>query len=122
MVLLRIFLLASIAAFSLSGAFAKTFHVSPDGADEQSRDGSSPEHAWASLAYACERVPEGAHTIQLAAGTFVATRTASPKMASPSLGPVASRPASSPRLNGRLAKLPARTTACGHRSRNTLLR
>lgn len=58
---------------------AATYHVITDGLDSDSRDGLSPEAAWASLAYACERVPEGEHTIQLAPGIYTATKTAYPK-------------------------------------------
>ncbi len=60
-------------------ALADVFHVAADGADDPARDGKSPPAAWKSLAYACERVPEGAHTIRLGAGTFPASRTARPR-------------------------------------------
>ncbi len=70
-----------IAALLLSAAAARadTFHVTAAGADAQARDGRGAETAWASLAYACERVPAGDHTIQLGPGRFVAQRTARPK-------------------------------------------
>lgn len=58
---------------------AETHYVSVTGADAEDRDGRSWDAAWQSLAYACERVPQDKHTIQLGAGTFVATRAARPK-------------------------------------------
>ena len=54
----------------------QTYYVTTTGQDDAGRDGLSTATAWKSLAYACEQVPEGAATIQLGAGTFVATRTA----------------------------------------------
>ncbi|MEL7332966.1 MAG: right-handed parallel beta-helix repeat-containing protein [Cyanobacteria bacterium J06560_2] len=56
-----------------------TYYVSPTGADSADRDGLSAQTAWQSLAYASDRTPAGDHTIQLSAGTFVATETARPK-------------------------------------------
>ncbi|MGF1523918.1 MAG: right-handed parallel beta-helix repeat-containing protein [Leptolyngbyaceae cyanobacterium] len=53
-----------------------TYYVATTGVDAAERDGLSWETAWRSLAYASDRVPEGNHTIQLGAGTFVATETA----------------------------------------------
>jgi len=53
-----------------------TYYVSTDGIDSESRDGLSWETAWASLAYASDRVPAGDNTIQLSSGTFIATETA----------------------------------------------
>ena len=53
-----------------------TYHVSTTGQDDAGRDGLSPATAWKSLTYACERVDEGAATIQLGEGTFIATETA----------------------------------------------
>lgn len=58
---------------------AATLYVSVEGQDAEDRDGRSPETAWASLAYACERTPAGEHLIQLGSGTFVAERTAHAK-------------------------------------------
>jgi len=59
-----------------SVAPATDYFVATDGADR-------PEHGskskpWASLAYACENVPEGKHAIHIAPGEYVATRTAYP--------------------------------------------
>ncbi len=61
------------------GEVGTTYFVSTTGVDSEDRDGLSWETAWNSLAYASERVPEGVNTIQLGAGTFVATETARPK-------------------------------------------
>ncbi len=61
-----------------TSCFGETFHVSTTGGDEPTRNGKSDQQAWASLAFACEQVPEGSHRIELAAGTFTATRTARP--------------------------------------------
>ncbi len=72
-------LAALVMAAAAPAARADTFHVTVHGADAAERDGRSPERAWKSLAYACERVPEGAHTIQIGPGTFVAERTARPR-------------------------------------------
>ncbi len=52
------------------------YYVSTAGQDVSGRDGLSSATAWKSLAYACDQVPEGAATIQLGEGTFVATGTA----------------------------------------------
>ncbi len=67
-----------LLATSLAGR-ADTFHVTAAGADDAKRDGKSPEQAWASLAFACEQVPAGMHTIRIGAGNFTATRQAVPK-------------------------------------------
>ncbi|MEM0968249.1 MAG: hypothetical protein AAGJ31_02770, partial [Verrucomicrobiota bacterium] len=75
--------LIAISAFLLIpwSLEAAKFHVQEGGVDDPSRDGKTWETAWASLAFACEQVPEdgGEHTIFLRAGTYVATRTAHPK-------------------------------------------
>ncbi len=60
-------------------AHADRFHVRPDGMDSDARDGRSIKSAWKSLAYACDRVPSGDHSIHLAPGDYLATRTAHPK-------------------------------------------
>ena len=60
-------------------AGADTYYVSIDGKDEASRDGKSAATAWKTLAFTCDRVPAGAHTIQLGVGTFTESRTAFPK-------------------------------------------
>ena len=70
---------ALIVAATTGPTSADTFHVSPAGADAAARDGKSAAAAWASLEYACGRVPAGGHLIQLAAGTFTAKTTARPK-------------------------------------------
>lgn len=62
-----------------AAATAETFHVATTGEDADARDGKSPEAAWKSLAYACDKVPAGEHTIKVGPGTFTATRTARPK-------------------------------------------
>ncbi len=70
----------SIAVFAfaaISGARGESFHVAPDGIDEPGRGGE--DRPWASLAYACDQVPEGKHAIHIAPGEYVATCTAYPK-------------------------------------------
>ena len=57
---------------------AATYYISPSGIDDEGRDGLSPATAWASLRYACGRVPNGENTIRMAAGTYVAVATATP--------------------------------------------
>ena len=64
--------------WTVSAVWADTFHLSTAGKDEAGRDGKSEAAAWRSLAFACEQVPAGEHTIRLGAGTFVETRTAFP--------------------------------------------
>jgi hypothetical protein len=61
------------------GLQAEEFHLKPDGTDSTDRDGKSPANAWKSLAYACERIPAGTHTLKLAPGTYAEERTAKPK-------------------------------------------
>lgn len=56
-----------------------SYYVSSEGIDSESRDGLSWETAWASLAYASDRVPAGDNIIQLSSGTFIATETATPR-------------------------------------------
>ncbi|QNN20817.1 hypothetical protein HED60_00545 [Planctomycetales bacterium ZRK34] len=70
----------AIACLALCPANAQSeeFHVAIDGVDTPDRDGRSPAAAWASLAYACQQVPEGPHTIQIGPGTFTADRPARP--------------------------------------------
>ena len=70
---LTVLLLAPLAAN------ADTFHVATNGCDDATYDGRTVARAWASLAFACERVPEGAHTILVGSGEFIATQTAKPK-------------------------------------------
>lgn len=53
-----------------------TYFVSTDGVDSTRRNGRSPDTAWASLAYAGQRVPAGKNTIEIGSGTFVATQSA----------------------------------------------
>lgn len=60
-------------------AFPAVYHVLTTGSDDNGRDGRSKQTAWKTLAYACERVPEGNHDIVLGAGTFTAAKTAVPK-------------------------------------------
>lgn len=57
---------------------ADTYHVNVDGVDQADRDGKTPETAWKSLAFACDQIPEGKHTIELGPGVFLAKRTAQP--------------------------------------------
>ncbi|MEM9479855.1 MAG: hypothetical protein AAGA58_09410 [Verrucomicrobiota bacterium] len=67
----------SVCFFTLclvSTLHADSFHVAPDGKDEAGR--GSKSKPWASLAFACEQVPEGKHAIHLAPGDYLATRTA----------------------------------------------
>jgi Right handed beta helix region len=62
-----------LAKFALR---AETFYVATDGMDDASRDGREERKAWASLAFASEHLPKGAHTIRVGAGDFIATRAA----------------------------------------------
>lgn len=55
------------------------FLVATAGVDDPLRDGKTADTAWKSLAFACDQVPAGRHTISIGAGEFVATRTAWPK-------------------------------------------
>ena len=59
-----------------SGIGQTTYYVTTTGIDAADRDGRTPATAWGSLAFASERVAGGEATIELGAGTFVATRTA----------------------------------------------
>jgi len=69
-------LLTFAVLFLLTGAaWAEAFFVALDGADDDARDGRSAEAAWKSLAYACEHVPAGKHTIKEGAGTRGEKRT-----------------------------------------------
>jgi len=63
----------------LTAAWAETFYVSPTGSDAPDRDGRTPETAWRTLAFACEQVPAGDHTIQLLPGEFPSERPACPR-------------------------------------------
>ena len=47
-----------------------TYYVRMGGTDTDDRDGTSPEAAWASIAYAGQRVPKGAHVIDVGPGRF----------------------------------------------------
>lgn len=58
---------------------ATNYYVSTTGIDTSSRDGKSSGAAWKTLAYACERVPEGSHTIILSPGTYQETSVSYPK-------------------------------------------
>jgi hypothetical protein len=62
-----------------STLFADDFYCAVDGVDSGQRDGRTVATAWQSLAFACDKVAEGKHTIHIAAGTYTATRTAYPK-------------------------------------------
>ena len=69
-----------LVILALNGlARADRFFVASTGVDGANRDGRSPKTAWKSLAYACDKVPQGKHSIHLAPGDYVATRTARPK-------------------------------------------
>lgn len=73
-------LVATILCASIAGtARADTFYVATDGVDADDRAATTKQTAWRSLAYACERVPAGEHTIELGSGTFIAKRAARPK-------------------------------------------
>ncbi|MEM9018411.1 MAG: hypothetical protein AAGC68_15460, partial [Verrucomicrobiota bacterium] len=75
-------IIVALALVVLSGAVrAEEYHVTVDGADDPNRDGLTRETAWASLAFACDQVPDDgeAHTILVRAGSYEATRTAFPK-------------------------------------------
>ena len=62
-------------------ASATKFHIMEGGVDDPKRDGRTWDTSWASLAFACEQVPDdgGAHTIVVRTGTYIAERTAYPK-------------------------------------------
>jgi hypothetical protein len=64
---------------AVSPLLADTFHVSPSGKDDATADGKTSQTAWASLAYACDQVAEGAHTIEVHEGSYIAVRTAFPQ-------------------------------------------
>lgn len=51
-------------------AGADVLYVAKDGVDEATRDGRSPATAWASLAYACSRIPPGRHELRIGRGEF----------------------------------------------------
>ena len=68
-----------ISCLLISSAVATDYFVSVEGADDAAHDGKTRDTAWASVAYACDRVPAGDHTIQVLPGEYVATRTAYPK-------------------------------------------
>ena len=59
---------------STLGYAQQTYYVSTSGSD--SNDGSSAAKAWKTIAHAFQQVPEGEHTIQLGAGTFVLSQAA----------------------------------------------
>ena len=71
-------LLAALLLAPLAELHAETFLVATNGSDDAARDGRTAATAWASLAFACERVSEGAHTILAGPGEFIATRAAKP--------------------------------------------
>ena len=67
---------------SLTATAQNTYHVTVDGVDDPNRDGLTEATAWASLSYACDRVPgnfDVNDTIQLGPGNFTATETATPE-------------------------------------------
>jgi hypothetical protein len=63
----------------VSTAPGADYFVSVEGVDDAARDGKTQDTSWASLAYACDRVPTGEHTIHVLPGEYVATRTAYPR-------------------------------------------
>ena len=72
-------IVALLASLALASALsATTYYVAPSGADDADRDGLTAGTAWASLSYACSRVPDGDHVIRLAAGLYVAEERALP--------------------------------------------
>ena len=83
------------AVLALSAARATTYYVAVDGRDAEARDGLSPATAWASLAYACERVGPAAegqtNEIRLAPGRYIATRRAIPRSGQHIIGAGAAR-------------------------------
>lgn len=68
-----------LGLLEISTTRGATFFVSPKGVDSKTRDGKTQATAWQSLAYACERTPAGKHIIQMASGTYTATRTSRPR-------------------------------------------
>ena len=77
--ILRALLYPLACALLAAPASATTYFVAADGADATTRDGLTAATAWASLAYACDRVPAGEHVIRLGAGVFLAEATATVK-------------------------------------------
>ncbi len=75
----RYFWIAWWTVGPLAVAWADTFYLSPTGSDAPDRDGRTPETAWRTLAFACDRVPAGDHTIQFLAGEFPSERPAYPR-------------------------------------------
>lgn len=73
--------LATSLAISLwlGTACGADYFCATNGVDAPERDGLSEQSAWHSLAYACDRVPEGTHAIHVLPGTYLATRTAYPR-------------------------------------------
>jgi len=72
-------LVLTLSLVTAASASAKDYYVSTDGVDAEERDGRTKNTAWASLAYACDRVEAGDHAIHILPGEYVATRTAYPK-------------------------------------------
>ena len=67
--------MSCVALLLALAADAATFHVATDGIDAAERSGESPQSAFKSLAYACERAGEG-DTIRLGRGVHLCTRPA----------------------------------------------
>ena len=65
-----------LTAFLSFQTLADTYYVETNGQDSKERNGKSKENAWASLAFACEQISEGDHTILIGSGTFTVTKTA----------------------------------------------
>ena len=74
----RVFV-ALVIALLPATVLADACFVTTEGVDDDTRNGRSEKSAWASLAYACDRVPEGQHAIHIAPGEYTAVRTARPK-------------------------------------------
>ncbi len=72
--LMAIFIMAGVTV-----THATTYYVSTTGSDDPGNNGTTWQTAWATLSYACDRVPAGSHTIQLGPGTFQETTNAYPE-------------------------------------------
>lgn len=83
MIRLCLFLSLLFITLPRTGVRAQTtYFVTTDGADDPARDGLSAATAWASLSYACERVPgslTAPDTIQIGAGLFLVGQAATPE-------------------------------------------
>ncbi len=66
-------LLLIFSLLSAGTLWGGVYHIETSGVDDPGRDGKSPQTAWKSLAYACERATPG-DTLRLGVGEFVESR------------------------------------------------